>query len=57
MSEVLYTFTSNKFYAYLLSDLVFLKTLTDEIIRTFTDRIGRPLKREHKFNLKLLINK
>ena len=43
-SEVLYTFTPNKFYAYLLnvesSDFVFLKIYTiefDETIITFTD--------------------
>ena len=50
-SEVLYTFTLNKFYAYLLnvepSNLVFLKTYNaefDEIIITFTDQNGRPLE-------------
>ena len=44
-SEVLYTFTPNKFYAYLLNDepskLVFLKTYNtefDEIMITFTDQ-------------------
>ena len=49
-SEVLYSFTPNKSYAYLLnvepSNLVFSKTYNtefDEIIRTFTDQNGRPL--------------
>ena len=63
-SEVLYTFTPNKSYAYLLnvepSNLVFLKTYNtefDEIIITFTDQNGRPLKIEDKDNLVLLINK
>ena len=56
-SEVLYTFTPNKFYAYLLnvepSKLVFLKTYNtefDETIITFTDQNGRPLEIEDKFN-------
>ena len=63
-SEVLYTFTPNKSYAYLLSvepsNLVFLKTYNtefDEIIITFTDQNGRPLDIEGKVNLTLLINK
>ena len=63
-SEVLYTFTPNKSYAYLLnvepSNLVFLKTYNtefDEIIITFTDQNGRPLEIEDKVNLALLINK
>ena len=63
-SEVLYTFTPNKSYAYLLnvesSNLVFLKTYNtefDEIIITFTDKNGRPLETEDKVNLKLLIIK
>ena len=48
-SEMLYTFTLNKFYGYLLnfepSNLVFLKTQNtefDEIIITFGDQNGRP---------------
>ena len=48
-SEVLYTFTPNKCYTYLLnvkpSNLVFLKTYNtefDEIIVTFMDQNGRP---------------
>ena len=56
-SEVLYTFTPNKSYAYLLnvepSNLVFLKTYNtefDEIIITFTDQNGRPLKIQNKIN-------
>ena len=63
-SEVLYTFTPNKSYAYLLnvepSNLVFLKTYNtefDEIIITFTDQIGRPLEIEDKLILTLLIDK
>ena len=63
-SEVLYTFTPNKSYAYLLNaepnNLVFLKTFStefDEIIITFTDQNGRLLEIEDKVNLKLLINK
>ena len=52
-SEVLYSFTPNKSYAYLLnvepSNLVFLKTYStkfDEIIITFTDK-----EIEYKINL------
>ena len=63
-SGVLYTFTSNKSYAYLLnvepSNLVFLKTYNtefDEIIVTFTDENGRPLEIEEQINLTLLVNK
>ena len=63
-SEVLYFFTPNKSYAYLLNvepiNLLFLKTSNtgfDEIITTFTDQNDRPLKIEDKVNLTLLINK
>ena len=63
-SEVLYNFTPNKSYAYLLnvepSNLVFLKTFNtefDENIITFTDQNGRPLEIEDKVNLALVINK
>ena len=63
-SQVLYTFTPNKSYAYLLniepSNLVFLKTYNtdfDEIIITFRDQNRRPLEIEDKVNLTLLINK
>ena len=63
-SEVLYTFTRNKFYIYLLnvetSNLVFLKTYntkSDEITITFTDQNNRPLEIEDKVNLILLNNK
>ena len=62
-SKVLYTFTPNKSYAYLLnvdpSNLVFLKTCNtefDEIIITFMSQNGRPLEIEDKVNLTLLIN-
>ena len=62
--EVLYTFTPNKSYAYLLnvepSNLVFLKTYNaefTEIIVTFTNQNARPLEREDKVNLTLLIKK
>ena len=61
-SEVLYTFTANKSYAYLLnvepSNLVILKTCNtefDEMIKIFRDQNGRPLEIEDNFNL--LINK
>ena len=63
-SEVLYTFTRNKFYTYLInvepSNLMFLKTYKTEfyeITITFTDKNGRPLQTEGKFNLASLINK
>ena len=63
-SEVLYTFTLNKSYVYLLnvevSNLVSLKTYTrefDEIIITFTDQNYRPLEIEDKIDLTLLVNK
>ena len=63
-SEVLYTFTPDKSYVYLLniepSNLVFLKTYTtefDEIIITCTDQNCRSLEAEDKINLILLINK
>ena len=63
-SEVLYTFTPNKFYAQLLnvesSNFVFLKIYNivfGETIITFTDQNRRPLEIEGKFNLTLLINK
>ena len=52
-SDVLYTFTSNNSYAYLLnvepSNLVFLKAFNtefDETIIKFTDQNGRPLDKE-----------
>ena len=54
-SEVLYTFTLNKSYVYLLnieaSNLVFLKTYNTEfheIIIIFTDKNVRPLEIEYK---------
>ena len=63
-SEVLYTFTPNKSYAYLLnaepSNLVFLKTYNTEfheIITTVTVQNGRPLEIEDELNLALLIHK
>ena len=63
-TEVLYNFTPNKSYAYVLnvepSNLVFLKTYNtrfDEIIITFTDQHSRLLEIEDKLNLTLLINK
>ena len=63
-SEVLYTFTPNKSYGYVLNvepgNLVFLKTCKmefDEIIITFTDHDGRPLKIADKVSLKMIINK
>ena len=61
--RVLYTFTPNKSYAYLLSvepsNLVFLKTYNtafDDIIITHTDQNGIPLEIEDKINLILNIN-
>ena len=63
-SEVLYTFTLNKSYAYLLnvepSNLMFLKiynTEFDEIMIKFTDQNGRTLETVDKVNLTILINK
>ena len=63
-SEILYTFTPNKSYAYLLnveqSNLVLLKTYNvefDEIIITFTVQNGRPLEIQDKVTLTLFINK
>ena len=60
---MLYTFTPNKSYAYLLnvepSNLVFLKTYNtefDENIIIFIDENGKPLEIEDKVNLALLIN-
>ena len=60
-SEVLYTFTLSKSYAYLLNveprNLVFLKicnTEFDDIVITFTDQNGRSLEIEEKDNLTLL---
>ena len=64
MSKVLYIFTSNKSYTYLLnvesSNLVFLKTYNivfDEIIIIFTDQNNRPLEIEDNVNLTLLVDK
>ena len=63
-SEVLYTFTPNKSYAYLLnaesSNLVFLKSYNtefDQLVITFMDQNGRPLEIGDKVNLTLLISK
>ena len=59
---MLYSFTPNKSFAYLLnvepSNLSFLKTYStefDKIIITFTDQNGRPLVAEDKVNLTLLV--
>ena len=49
-SQVLYTFTPNKSYAYSLN------AEFNETIITFTDQNGRPLEIEHKVNLILLNN-
>ena len=61
--EVLYPFTPNNSYAYLLNaeprNLVFLKTyntVLDEIIITFMDQNSRTLEVQDKVNLQLLIN-
>ena len=63
-SEVLYTFTPSKSYAYLLNveprNLVFLKTYNtefDEIIITFTSQNGKLLDIKYKITLTLLIDK
>ena len=63
-SELLDCFTPNNYYAYLLNveprNLVFLETYDaeiDEIIITCTDQTGRPLEKEDKVNLTLLINR
>ena len=63
-SKVLYTFTPNKSYVYLLnvepSNIVILKTYStefDKIIITFIDQNGRVIEIEGKVNLTLLINK
>ena len=63
-SVVLYTFTPNTSYAYLVnvepSNSVFLKTYSrefDEIIITFTDQNGSLLEIEDKVDLTLLISK
>ena len=62
--DLLYTFTPNKSYVYLLyvgpSNLVYLQTYNiefDEIIITSIDQNGRPLEIEDQVNLTLLINK
>ena len=63
-SEVLYNFTPNKSYAYLLNvepiNLVFLKTYItefDEITIAFTDQNDGLLEVEGEVNLTLPINK
>ena len=60
-SEALYTFTPNKYYAYLLnaepSNLLFLKTCNIEfyeILIAFTDLNNRPLEIGNKVSLKLV---
>ena len=62
--EVLYNFTPNKFYAYLLniepSNLLFLKTYNtefDETITTFWDQNYKLLEIDGKVILTLIINK
>ena len=62
-SESLYTFTTNKSFAYLLnvkpSNLLFLKTFnteSDHITIKFIDQNSRLLEIEFKVNLALLIN-
>ena len=60
-SKVLYTFTLNKSYTYLLnvepSNLVFFWKLIIQFIITFTDQNGRPLEIKENVNLTLLITK
>ena len=59
--EVLYTFMTNKSFAYLLnvepSTLVFLKTSNTEFDITTSDQNGRLSETEDKVNLALLVNK
>ena len=61
---MLYTFTSNKSYPYLLNvesrNLAFLETYKaefDDIIIKLTDQNGKPLEIEGKVNLTLPIKK
>ena len=61
---MLYTFTSNKSYPYLLNvesrNLAFLETYKaefDDIIIKLTDQNGKPLEIEEKVNLTLPIKK
>ena len=63
-SDMLYPFTPNKFYSYLLnieqSNLVVLETYSNELDDykvIFTDQNGRPLETEDKVTLTLLIIK
>ena len=63
-SEVLYSFTPNKSYAYLVnaepSNLVFLKPYNTDFVDnivTFVDQNGGLFEIEEKVNLTLLINK
>ena len=63
-SEVLYIFTHNKHYKYLLkfksNKLTFLRTCNTEFDNktvTFTDQNGRLLKVEFKVNLILVMKK
>ena len=60
-SDVLYTFTPNKSYDYLLNaepnHLAFLKIYNTEFVITFTHRNGKLLEIEDKVNLTLLFNK
>ena len=63
-SQVLCTFTPNKYYAYLLHvepcNLMLLKTYNTEfenLTIKFTDQNGRLIEIENKINLTLLVNK
>ena len=63
-SDILYTFTPNKSFGYLLNvesnNLVFLKTYNidfDDSTVTFTNEDGRPLVIEDKVNFTLLVKK
>ena len=62
--EVIYTFTPNNFFTYLLnvepSNLMFSKTYNtvfDDITITFTDQNGKPIETDNKVNLTLLFDK
>ena len=63
-SKVLYAFSSNKSYGYLLNvepnNIMFLKTYNtefDDITIIFTNQNGRHLEIARKANLMILINK
>ena len=61
-SRVLYTFVSNKSFGSLVdispSNNIFLKTFNseyDEIVVSFTDQNSKPLEKEDRINLNMVI--